>query len=111
MNAESKEIIEVMKEMFSGLNSRMDKFDFRMDKFESRLESLESGQKEIKLTLENDIKKNINLLVEGHLQNAEKINKIDTIAEEVELLKFDVDVVKAVVTTHSSKLQAMKKVL
>ena len=28
-------------------------------------------------------------------------------AEDIEVLKFDMDVVKAVVTTHSSKLKAL----
>ena len=45
------------------------------------------------------------------MQNTEKLQKLDTMAEDIDILKFDVDVIKAVVTTHPNKLQAMKKVL
>lgn len=97
MTEESKEIINVMKEMFS-----------EMDR---RFIGLENEIKEVNMKIENEINKNIQILVDGHLQNTEKLQKLDTMAEDIEVLKFDVDVIKAVVTTHSSKLQAMKKAL
>lgn len=97
MTEESKEIINVMKEMFS-----------EMDK---RFTGLENEIKAINMKIENETNKNIQILVDGHLQNTEKLQKLDTMAEDIEVLKFDVDVIKAVVTTHSSKLQAMKKAL
>lgn len=104
MTEESKEIINVMKEMFSEM-------DRRFIGLENEIKEVRNEIKEVNMKLENETNKNIQILVDGHLQNTEKLQKLDTMAEDIDVLKFDVDVIKAVVTTHSSKLQAMKKAL
>ena len=104
MTEESKEIINVMKEMFSEM-------DRRFIGLENEIKEVKNEIKEVNMKIENEINKNIQILVDGHLQNTAKLQKLDTMAEDIDILKFDVDVIKAVVTTHSSKLQAMKKAL
>ena len=104
-----------MKEMFSEMDRRFTGLENEIKEVRSELtekiNSIETKVDKIELKLENETNKNIQILVDGHLQNTEKLQKLDTMAEDIDVLKFDVDVIKAVVTTHSSKLQAMKKAL
>ena len=100
-----------MKEMFSEMDRRFTGLENRFDNLENKVSELSNEVKAINMKIENEINKNIQKLVDGHLQNTEKLQKLDTMAEDIDILKFDVDVIKAVVTTHSSKLQAMKKAL
>lgn len=92
-----------MDRRFTGLENRF-------DNLENKVSELSNEVKAINMKIENEINKNIQILVDGHLQNTEKLQKFDTMAKDIDILKFDVDVIKAVVTTHPNKLQAMKKV-
>lgn len=100
-----------MKEMFSEMDRRFTGLENRFDNLENKVSELSNEVKAINMKIENEINKNIQKLVDGHLQNTEKLQKLDTMAEDIDILKFDVDVIKSVVTTHPNKLQAMKKVL
>lgn len=110
MTEERKEIINVMKEMFTALNEKMDaKFDSIDAKFESmdaKFDDLQSQVKEIKLTLENETNRNIRLLAEGLTPLPDKVNRL---SDDMEVVKFDVDIVKKVVTTHSSQIDKLRQ--
>lgn len=69
------QLIAPIYEQLEGVNSRLDK--------------LENGQKEIKLTLENEIKPSIKLLAEHQEGMAEKI---DGIEQDVRYLKNKVSI-------------------
>lgn len=97
MNDESKEIISIMTEMFGGLNSQIVLIQQDLQDVKKRVTSIET-------TLENTTNKNIGLLSEGYQPMAEKL---DAITDDVEVIKFDVDIVKKVVTTHSRELNKL----
>ena len=48
--------------------------------------------------------------MDGHIQNANKLEKLDKIEEDVEISKTDIDVIKKAITTHSSQINQLKKV-
>ena len=56
------------------------------------------------MSLENETNKKIQLLAEGFQVVPELSEKVDTLSKDMEVVKFDVDIVKKVVTTHSTEL-------
>lgn len=94
MTDETREILEAVKQMYSALDS---KIDSKFDIIDERLSKIETVQ-------ENITNKNINLLVEDPITE-----KLNTLSEDMEVVKFDVDVVKKVVTTHSTELKQLRK--
>ena len=98
--------LDRVEERLTRVEERLDRVEERLDRVEERLDRVESDVTEIKLTLENETNRNILLLVEGHVQTAEKV---DSFADDIDVIKFDMGVVKAVVTTHSSQLTKLQK--
>lgn len=92
MTDETKEIISVIKDMYNTFTERFDKIDEKITKIET--------------TLENETNKNIKLLSEGYLPMAEDVHQLK---DDMEVVKFDVDIVKKVVTTHSTQINQLKK--
>lgn len=58
------------------------------------------------MTLENETNKNVQLLAEDYLPLTEKV---DALAEDMDIVKFNVDIIKKVVTTHSKELDRLGK--
>lgn len=125
MTDETKQIIDVMKELFSTLNDKIDtsyqKLDQKIgisnqelnDKIDTSYHELKNEIKDVKnriakieTTLENETNKNIQLLSEGYLPLAEDVRQLK---DDMEVVKFDIDIVKKVVTTHSTDINQLKK--
>ena len=115
MNADTKIILNAMKEIdanntimfkgidkkfsdmdarFDGIDNRLDGIDVRLDGIEDRLDKVEGDVKIVKLTLENEVHRDIKLLAEGHVGLSRQIselqkdkNKNDHIAIDVLWLK------------------------
>lgn len=103
MTGETKEVISAVKEMFSVLNSKMDAMNTRMDTMDERLVKIETTQ-------ETGIKKDRQLLVEGYSAMSEKLGKLDTLSEDMENVKMDVDVIKEAVETNFEEHTVLAKV-
>ena len=103
MTDETKEIIGAVQEMFLDMKQEM-----KQEIGEIRLELAEVKQLATKtaMTLENVTNKNVQLLAEGYLPLTEKV---DTLTEDIEIVKFNVDIIKKVVTTHSKELDRLGK--
>lgn len=99
MTDETKEIIGAMQEMFQVLNTKI-------DNVENRLTNVEQLATKTAMTLENETNKNVQLLAEGYLPLPEKV---DALAEDMDIVKFNVDIIKKVVTTHSKELDRLGK--
>ena len=114
MNEETKEVLNVVKDMFEVLTDQMKemKSDLQNQIKEVKNEVAEVKQRitKIETSLENETNRNIKLLVDGHIQNANKLEKLDKIEEDVEISKTDIDVIKKASTTHSSQSNQLKKV-
>ena len=69
---------------------------------------LQQDTKSIKLTLENITNKNIQIMMEGHSLNVEKLAKLDSIEKTVEETKENVDVMFKVIHEHSGDIKGLK---
>lgn len=99
MTEEGKEIINVMKEMFGTLNNKIDVIGNDVSELKQRVTKIET-------TLENETNRNIRLLAEGLTPLPDKVNRL---SDDMEVVKFDVDIVKKVVTTHSSQIDKLRQ--
>ena len=70
-------------------------------KMETQLQPLRDDIRDIKLTLENNITPNIQLLAENYDPAAKRYEKGST---EIENLKVDIELIKKVIKEHSDKL-------
>ena len=71
------------------------------NKMETQLQALRDDIRDIKLTLENNITPNIQLLAENYVPAAKRYEKGST---EIENLKVDIELIKKVIKEHSDKL-------
>ena len=69
-------------------------------KLETQLQPLRDDIRDIKLTLENNITPNIQLLAENYVPAAKRYEKGST---EIENLKVDIELIKKVNKEHSDK--------
>ena len=70
-------------------------------KLETQLQPLRDDIRDIKLTLENNLTPNIQLLAENYVPAAKRYEKGST---EIENLKVDIELIKKVIKEHSDKL-------
>ena len=70
-------------------------------KMETQLQALRDDIRDIKLTLENNITPNIQLLAENYVPADKRYEKGST---EIENLKVDIELIKKVIKEHSDKL-------
>lgn len=114
MTDETKQIIDMMKELFSTLNDKIDtsyhelndKIDTSYHELKNEIKDVKNRIAKIETTLENETNKNIQLLSEGYLPLAEDVRQLK---DDMEVVKFDIDIVKKVVTTHSTDINQLKK--
>lgn len=99
MTDETKEIIGAVQEMFLELNNKVDTMG-------RELTEVKQLAAKTAMTLENETNKNVQLLAEGYLPLTEKVNAL---AEDMDIVKFNVDIIKKVVTTHSKELDRLGK--
>ena len=88
---DSKKILKKLDEMndrMDKMNDRMDKMNDRMDKMNERLERVESNTRDIQLTIENEIRPNIRIIAEGHLDLNRKLDESLKINNEKEIMKL-----------------------
>lgn len=91
----TKKILEKMEKGFDCLNKRMDKMekrldgmDKRLDGVDKRLDSLEYTTKDILLTIENEIRPNIQTIAEAHIDLNRKLDEALKTENEKEIMKI-----------------------
>lgn len=97
IDADVKEMLETIMQGITSIDKRIT----------SELSTLRQDIREVKLTIENEIKPQIRLLAEGFAAQPD----LHQIASDIEDVKLDMDIVKAVVAKQSkdiSKLQIVK---
>ena len=67
-----------------------------------KLRAIKDEQIRTNLIIENDIRHNINMLVENYVPAA---NRYEKAVDQIEAMQADIDIIKKVVTEHSEKLQ------
>lgn len=108
-----KEMLQAMAELldskFEPINSRLDALDDKFTGLDATVSDMRQditrlGDKVtlISVTLENEIRPNIQLLAENYVPAAKRYEKA---SDKIEFVAADIDILKKVVTGHSEKLQ------
>jgi len=91
----TKKILEKMQKGFDRLDKRMDHMDKRLDGMEKRLDGmdkrldkLEHATRDIQLTIENEIRPNIQVIAEGHADINRKLDEALKVENEKEIMKI-----------------------
>ena len=91
----TKKLMDMMQKGFDRLDKRMDKMDKRMNKMDKRMDTidkrlvnLEHTTKDIQLTIENEIRPNIQTIAEGHLDLNRKLDEALKVENEKEIMKI-----------------------
>ncbi|HHT88196.1 MAG TPA: hypothetical protein GX002_04210 [Clostridiales bacterium] len=99
--------IDGLEEGLNDLDKRIDGLDgleIRMDRLEDRQEKLTNSVNGLKIHIENETDKNIQILIEQYNPNVERL---DDSVKRVEKLEFDVDSIKKVVISHSHEINKL----
>ena len=73
------------------------------------MEKMDNGFRDIKLSLENEIKPNLQLVLENQTEVINQKAKIMQVETKVDEVKDDVDVLKIVAQEHSKDIEELKK--
>ena len=94
-NLENK--IDRLEEKVDRLEERVARLEEKVDRLEERVDCIENDVRDIKLTLENEIRTNIQRVAEGHLDLSRNLhevmkpnNEIEMLAVKVSMLETDV---------------------
>lgn len=120
MTDETKQIIDMMKELFGTLSEKIDisndglreeltELKNSMGKVESSMEDNSRRLTKLETALENVTDKNIALLAEGYSYLSEKINALDSMPEKLDEIQADVAMIKDVVSGHSAQINRLSK--
>lgn len=103
------EKVEGMDQRMDRMEGRMDRMEGRMDRMEGRMDRMESDISGIKVRLDVDVQRQLNLLAEGHSRLVERLDALEEVRELAEETKDKVDVIYAVVKRHSGDIAELKK--
>ncbi len=131
MTEETKEVINVMKDMFDILNDKIGTLSGKMDNMqkdisdvkerltnvenkvtniETRVTNVENKVTKIELTLENETNPRIRALYDGYIANSEKLDKIEPVVDDVKAIKTKTDIIELAVKSHSHDINRFKRV-
>ena len=114
------EKLDSMDQRMSSIETRMDALEKRMDALEKRMDALEnevSTQKnesetlkqsntDIKLTIENELNRNIQLVAEGHLDLNRKLEEVMRPVNALEMLQVQVNMLQSKIRDIEGRLEA-----
>ena len=81
---------EGVDKRLDGIDTRLDGIDTRLDGIDTRLDNMETDIKDIKITIENELRVNIQRIAEGHLDLDRKLKEAMVPNQEVEMLAIKV---------------------
>ncbi len=110
MNNEEKilQMLEKQGAMIADMRSDIRQINGRLDRLEATQAEMQETLTRVAVTQEGVVLPRIQLALEGHSELKREIGTLAT-KQQVEELASDVDVIKAVVTRHSSDISELKK--
>lgn len=107
-----KEMLELMKqalepvhEKLTVLDTKMTSLDEKVNSLDAKVTSLDADVRGIKVVLENEVRRDLNLLAEGHAAILERLPS----QEEKEVLEARMDAMEAAIRLHSKQIRELKK--
>ena len=82
--------LDSMDIRFDGIDTRLDGIDTRIDGIDTRLDNVEYDIRGIKVVIENEIRRDINIIIEGHLDLSRGIDELRERDNKNEQLAIDV---------------------
>ncbi|MDE6617005.1 MAG: hypothetical protein K2K35_10590 [Lachnospiraceae bacterium] len=89
--------MDALEKRFDALEIRIDTIENRLDVLENRMDALEADLKDIKFTIENEVRANLQAVAEGHLDLSRNLhdaikpgNEIEMLIVKVRMLETDV---------------------
>ena len=102
MNDDSREIIEVMKDLFDTLNRSNQEIKAELNEVKKRVIKIETTQ-------ENEVRKNIGLLADGYSLVSEQLSELVDVPDQLTDIKADISLIKKAVASHSAELNRLPK--
>lgn len=104
MTNETKELLDAFKDMFNAMEQRNREMINALDE---KINSVQQETGNIKALIENTTNKNIQLLAEGYTSLSEKVDAIKAETDKIPDLCEKVELIEAVVTDHSKRLNKL----
>ncbi len=83
-----------MDSRLDNVDTRLNRLDLRMEKLDTRQSLLESDMRELRLTVENELKSNISIIAEGHLDLNRKLDEALRGDSDREMMKLRLNVME-----------------
>ena len=106
--------VDTMESKMDTMESKMDTMESKMDIMESKMDTMESNMDDMKsqisginLILENEIRRNIQIIAEGHLDLSRKLDDAIKVKEEREMLLVRTNVLESEVKMIKGKVDAL----
>ena len=103
------EKVDSMDQRMDRMEGRMDRMEGHMDQMEGRMDRMETDISGIKVRLDVDVQKQINLLCEANSRIVERLDALEEVRELAEETRDKVDVIYTVVKQHSGEIAELKR--
>ena len=89
----------------ASLDAKVNSLDTKVASLDAKVNSLDADVRGIKVVLENEVRRDLNLLAEGHAAILERLPS----QEEKEALEARMDAMEAAIRLHSKQVRELKK--
>ena len=89
----------------ASLDAKVNSLDTKVASLDAKVNSLDADVRGIKVVLENEVRRDLNLLAEGHAAILERLPS----QEEKEALEARMDAMEAAIRLHSKPIRELKK--
>ena len=89
----------------ASLDAKVNSLDTKVASLDEKVNSLDADVRGIKVVLENEVRRDLNLLAEGHAAILERLPS----QEEKEALEARMDAMEAAIRLHSKQIRELKK--
>ena len=94
-----------LDEKVNSLDTKVASLDAKVASLDAKVNSLDADVRGIKVVLENEVRRDLNLLAEGHAAILERLPS----QEEKEALEARMDAMEAAIRLHSKQIRELKK--
>ena len=94
-----------LDEKVNSLDAKVTSLDEKVNSLDTKVASLDADVRGIKVVLENEVRRDLNLLAEGHAAILERLPS----QEEKEALEARMDAMEAAIRLHSKQIRELKK--
>lgn len=86
-----REMLQLLLEKMGTMESKMDTMESKMDAMQSDITEIKGDVRNLQLTVENELRPNIQRIAEGHLDLARNLKQAQIPSQELEILTVRVN--------------------